>query len=304
LKISTRDLDSIAMLEDREYMRQPAYERRISFTVAILVVNAIVYFGLKAFGAPGVNLEDNYLALSLGGLKSGYVWELLTFQFLHANLMHLLFNCLTIFFVGRIVENALGGTKFLTLYFTSGVIGGLVQMLYALVLREDASVVGASAGAAGLIGAFALMAWDQQFTMIIYFIPVTMRGKTLFFGSVIVCLVWMMFLNSGIANAAHLGGLLAGFFYVRQIVQGRWHWPQWKLPARPAPPSELAAKYAGKKSAWRSGSIPPAEDLTADEFLQKEVDPILDKISENGIQSLTAREREILEKARSKMNKR
>ncbi|HXB58706.1 MAG TPA: DUF6576 domain-containing protein, partial [Candidatus Acidoferrales bacterium] len=62
--------------------------------------------------------------------------------------------------------------------------------------------------------------------------------------------------------------------------------------------------HAGKKSIWNKSKIPPDEDLSPAEYLQKEVDPILDKISAHGIQSLTAREREILEKARSKMNKR
>jgi hypothetical protein len=110
--------------------------------------------------------------------------------------------------------------------------------------------------------------------------------------------------GSHIANAAHLGGILAGAAYVLLIVQGRLHFPQWKEAARTSTPRELAARHAGKKSSWHSQSIPPAEDLTPDEFLQKEVDPILDKISARGIQSLTAREREILEKARSKMNRR
>ena len=79
--------------------------------------------------------------------------------------------------------------------------------------------------------------------------------------------------------------------------------PQWHLPARRVAPREFAARRAGKK-AWGSGAIPPDEDLSPDEYLQKEVDPILDKISASGIQSLTQREREILEKARSRMNKR
>ncbi len=92
---------------------------------------------------------------------------------------------------------------------------------------------------------------------------------------------------------------------MRQIFQGRWHLPQWKLPARRrSPPREFVATGAGKKPFWRPAADKPDEDLSADEFLQREVDPILDKISAHGIQSLTARERDILEKARAKMAKR
>lgn len=289
-------------------MRQSGYEPRISFTVGILIVNALVFLAQWILQVAHVqsagDIEDTYFALSFPGMAHGYIWQLLTFQFMHANLWHIVGNSLAIFFFGRTVETALGGRTFITLYFTSGVIGGLVQMLYAVIAHDTTSVVGASAGAAGLIGAFCLLAWDERFTILIYFfIPVSLRGKTMFIGSIVLFSAMMMNVNSHIANAAHLGGVLAGFFYVRQIVQGRWHLPQWKRAARTAAPRALAARSVGKKSFWNN-SVPPAEDLSPDEFLQKEVDPILDKISASGIQSLTTREREILEKARSRMNKR
>ena len=68
-------------------------------------------------------------------------------------------------------------------------------------------------------------------------------------------------------------------------------------------PREFVTTRAGKGKFWRSAANQPEEDLSTDEFVKSEVDPILDKISAHGIQSLTAREREILEKARSKMGK-
>lgn len=296
------------MLEDRDYMRPPSYEPRVSVTVSLLIINVIVYIvqliGINFLKAG--QFEDSYFALSLNGLKHGFVWQLLTFQFMHAGLLHLLLNSVALFLFGRAVEASIGARQFITLYFSSGVIGGLVQMLYTLIFRlsPDISVVGASAGVMGLAGAFALLNWGIPFTIFFYFFPVTINGKILFWVSLAFAVIGVMTPMSGVADAAHLGGLLTGFFYVRQIVQGRWHLPQWHLPVRQAPPREFAARRAGKKSAWGSGAIPPDEDLSADEYLQKEVDPILDKISARGIQSLTQREREILEKARSRMNKR
>jgi hypothetical protein len=202
------------------------------------------------------------------------------------------------------VESTIGGGRFLALYFTSGIIGGLVQILFALLTGLDGPVVGASAGAAGLIGAFSIISWNEEFTIFLYFFPLVMRGKTLLWVSIALAMVGMLTPRSGIANAAHLGGILTGVLYVLLIVQGRLHFPQWRLSSRLAAPRELAAKHAGRKSVWNTSKIPPDEDLSPAEYLQKEVDPILDKISAHGIQSLTAREREILEKARSKMNKR
>jgi Rhomboid family len=173
-------------------------------------------------------------------------------------------------------------------------------MLFALCLPNffGGAVVGASAGAYGLVAAFAVINWTERFTLLIYFIPVTMRGKTLLWGSIAFALICMANLNSGVANAAHLGGILTGFFFARRMFHGNW--PRLEIPSR-REPREVAAKSAGKYSFWRSAANKPDEELSADEFLQREVDPILEKISEHGIQSLTARERETLEKARAKM---
>ena len=290
-------------------MRQPAYhEPRFSLTIALLVVNAICFIiQLIALRIPqGWEIEQNYFALSLYGLEHYRIWQFLTFQFMHASWLHLIFNCLAIFFFGRSVETVLGRSRFLALYLSSGIIGGVVQMVFALKFPSfGGAVVGASAGAAGLIAAFAVLNWEERFTLLIYFIPVAMCGRTLFWASIGVTIICGFIPNTGVANAAHLGGILTGFLYVRQIVQGRWRLPQWKLPARRrSPPREFVVTGAGKKPFWRPAADKPDEDLPADEFLQREVDPILDKISAHGIHSLTNREREVLEKARTKMAKR
>jgi len=294
------------MLEDRDYMRQPAYhESRVSFTVALLIVNAVVFVIqlIVSQSVHGFEIEQKYFSLSLDGLKSGYVWQLLTYQFMHASWMHLIFNSLAIFFFGRSVETVLGRSRFLAVYFYSGILGGVLQMLFALCLSKyfGGSVVGASAGAYGLVAAFAVINWTERFTLLIYFIPVTMRGKTLLWVSIGLALVGLLTPGSGVANAAHLGGILTGYFCVRHVFQGRW--PQLEFPLR-REPRELAAKSTGKYTFWRSAASKPDEELSADEFLQREVDPILEKISAHGIHSLTARERETLEKARAKMQRR
>jgi membrane associated rhomboid family serine protease len=293
------------MLEDRDYMRQPAYhEPLVSFTVALLIINAAVFIVqlAAANSQPAAEIEYNYFSLSLTGLKHGFVWQLLTFQFMHAGWMHIIFNSLAIYFFGRPVETALGRRHFLTLYLSSGVIGGLVQMLFAYWIPSfDGPVVGASAGAYGLVAAFAILHWTERFTMLIYFIPVNMTGKILLAVSLGLAFLGMLMPNSGIANAAHLGGILTGGFYVRLFIQGQW--PDWKFSARRSAPRELSVRRAGKGALW-SSAVDKPDDESTDEFLKNEVDPILEKISAHGIHSLTAREREILEKARTKMVKR
>jgi len=278
------------MLDDRDYMRQPAYHEprvsfRVSFTVLLLILNGVVFLvECVVCGYPPIFSANNFFALSVEGLKHGFVWQMLTYQFMHAGLLHLLLNGWAIYVFGRAIEEALGWKKFLILFLTSGVIGGIFQALAALLWPGyfGGPVVGASAGGFGLVAAFAVLFPERELTLL--FLPVTFRAKTLLIVSAVLAVLGIVFPVSNIANAAHLGGMLTGVVFIRWFVQGR------RLPWQPP--------------LHRTRSRESEAELSADEFLQKEVDPILDKISAQGIQSLTAREREILEKARAKMAKR
>src|SRR5439155_803358 len=170
------------MLEDRQYMRRPSFGPRRSATVTLLLVNVVAFLVqlfLPTFTfLPLSDHFDEYFALSAQGLRHGYVWQLLTFQFMHAGWMHLLGNCLGIFFFGREVEEALGRKSFLTLYFSSGIVGGLFQALAGVLLGGNlaAQVVGASAGVFGLTAAFAVL-FPERVLMLFMLIP--MRAKFL-----------------------------------------------------------------------------------------------------------------------------
>jgi membrane associated rhomboid family serine protease len=295
------------MLEDRDYMRQPDYGSRASLTVALIVVNALVFFfELSVSGNPhSLFIEDHYFALSGEGLKNGFVWQLLTFQFMHAGLLHILANCWAIYVFGRAIEETLGRKKFLILYLSSGVVGGICQVLAGWLWPGlfGGPVVGASAGGLGLMAAYAVLFPERELLLLLFFVlPIRLSAKMLLMLSAVLALAGIIFPISHIANAAHLGGMLTGVIFIRLFVQGRWG--QWDFPSRRAAPRELVSTRAGKGSFWRSASDQPDEDLSTDEFVKSEVDPILDKISRQGIQSLTAREREILEKARERMAKR
>ncbi|MGO8836392.1 MAG: rhomboid family intramembrane serine protease [Limisphaerales bacterium] len=290
------------MLEDRDYMRQPEYGPRVSLTVMLLVVNAIV-FVIECFvlGYPPLFSSGNWFALSVGGLKHGFVWQLLTYQFMHANLWHILVNSWLIYLFGREIEATLGPKNLLVLFLAGGVVGGIFQVLAALLWPGlfGGPVVGASAGGVGLMAAYAVLFPERELTLL--FPPVTFRAKTLLIFSVVLAVLGIVFPINHVANAAHLGGMLTGVVFIRQFIQGR-SW-QSDFPSRRAGAGEFIARWAGKSSLWRSSANPPDEDLSTDEFVKSEVDPILDKISRHGIQSLTAGERKILEQARSRMAK-
>jgi membrane associated rhomboid family serine protease len=214
------------MIEDREYMRRSPTGVQWSPTIVLLVINATVWVcQLLAFRAGKTDFFDDYLALSLDGLKSGRVWQLLTFQFLHAVPMpwHLLLNSWAIFLFGRIVERSLGKWRMLRLYFLSGVMGGLVQMLCTWILPAhfgDAPIVGASAGASGLLAAFAVLLPNQRMVMLVYFIPVVVRAKTLLWLVMGLSVFGMIHPYGNIGHAAHLGGILTGFLFARLVMRG------------------------------------------------------------------------------------
>jgi membrane associated rhomboid family serine protease len=291
------------MLEDRYYMRRPTFRLHWSATVVLLLVNVVAFIlqsGVERFSNFPIN---GYFALSAEGLRHGFAWQLLTYQLMHGGWLHLLLNCWAIYVFGREVEETLGRKPFLTLYFTSGVIGGLFQALAGVLLGGAfaAPVVGASAGAFGLVAAFATLYPERPLMLLLFFIiPLNMRAKFLLLFSALLTLFGLVFPRDNIAHAAHLGGLLTGIVFVRYAIYWHWQWPRLRQTrSQPLRPLVKAPHRAAAQ--WGQSQPRVDEDLPPEEFLSKAVDPILDKISAHGIQSLTERERRILETAREKM---
>jgi membrane associated rhomboid family serine protease len=279
-------------------MRRDGFNARRSATLILLVVLAAVFVLQLAaerwFGLPYLD----YLALSSDGLRHGMVWQLFTFQFLHGNWLHLLLNGWAIYVFGRELEETIGVKRYLALYLLSGVAGGLLQAVAGLLVPRwfAGPVVGASAGVFGLIAAYASLHPERPLTLLLFFvIPVTLRAKYLLLLSAIIALLGILFPGGQIAHAAHLGGMIGGMAFVKHAMD--WRWP--RTSGRARPPAIVPMRSTGGGSTPRRGpETPPPDD-----FLSAEVDPILDKISAQGIQSLTEREREILESARKKMRR-
>jgi len=296
------------MLDDRHYMR-PEYRPRFSLgrimpLSVLLIVVLIIAYALEQIDIAyfhGAHLD--YLILSPAGLRHGHVWQLLTFQFLHNGLWHLFCNLLGVWFFGRFVEARLGRVHFLGLYFLSGIVGGLLQSLLGFIfpLLFGGPVVGASAGVFGLIAAFTTMEPESEILMFFLF---PLRAKYLFYISAGIALFFTIVPSEpGMAHAAHLGGILFGAAYVRWGVGSAWKWGAWN-PFRGKMRRERMIKAATvAPKLRRRPRLDEAPDLPSEEFISQEVDPILDKISAHGIQSLTDRERRILEAARAKMSK-
>ncbi len=281
-------------------MRESQYRSGRSVTLTLVIINAAVFMVQALLDRFSRFPTDYYFALSLEGLRHGFLWQFLSYQFMHGGLLHLVLNLFAIYTFGMEIEQALSRRSYLTLYLGSGIIGGLVQTLAGLLFggAYAAEVVGASAAAFGLAAAYSLL-FPDRLLLLFFIIPV--RAKYLIAIAGFMTVYGLLFPGGNIAHAAHLGGMLTGIFYIRYASRWNWRWPRFRLP-RSSP--RLVKVGPQKDRRWARVRSAEEEDMPADEFLSKEVDPILDKISASGIQSLTDRERRILEKARSKMARR
>ena len=304
------------MIADREYMREPESRGRGSVTIALVIANVLVFLVQLAVRnwSPSYPFDQNF-ALSLSGIRHGELWQLITFQFLHGGLLHLLLNCWALFLFGRELEEFLGRATFLKLYLFSGILGGVVQLLCALLAPRyfGGMLVGASAGVFGLVAAYAALFPEREFTVLIFFvIPVTLRAKMLLFWGAVIALVGAVTPGGNVAHAAHLGGMLGGLLFLNLARPAATAlggagalWDRFRFRwRRPLPPPSGSAHWQRLEWDAPAPGRRPAASTRPDQFMATEVDPILDKIAAHGIQSLTAEERQILEQARARMAKR
>jgi membrane associated rhomboid family serine protease len=214
------------MLSERDYMREPSRRRWLSATIVLIAIN-IVAFAFQYSLLPKL-IDPGYLALSLWGLQHGFVWQLLTYQFMHGGVPHLLLNCWALFVFGRGVEWAVGKTRFLILYFSGGIIGGLLQVLAAVLwphyFRPTEASVGASAGIFGVVASFAMLFPEQRLVMLLFYvIPINMRAKSFLWVVLVITALGISFpdsklallLGRNVAHFAHLGGILTGLAFTR-----------------------------------------------------------------------------------------
>lgn len=311
------------MLSDRTYMRDD-YPRQTTSVVTWLICTIVAGFILQNVAwrwlgdAPGRSF-DNLLALSASGLATGKIWTLLTYSILHSmsSFLHVVFNALWIFLLGRELLPLLGSKRFLWLY-GGGVVGGGILWL-TVNWNAHSMLVGASAGVCALLMVFAAINPNRPITLLLFFIvPVTIRPKWLviFIGGFdVLGFLFHEMVGSGgiggVAHSAHLGGFAIGWLFFRFVHTGNWsgfgaggtsmEMPRWmkRTPKHPAASGNYQVNV-GTKSASAPASRPASRHVD----LRDEVDRILDKINVSGFGALTDEEKRILDRAKDQMNRR
>jgi membrane associated rhomboid family serine protease len=159
---------------------------------------------------------------------------LVTSMFLHGGWLHILGNMLFLWVFGRNVEDLIGGTRFLALYMVTGVLAGVVQVVFNPFSRVP--TIGASGAIAGVMGAYLVKLPRSRINTLLFFIFVT----TVEIPAPFLLLFWfgMQFLNGigsltsadytggGVAWFAHVGGFIAGMVLVR-FFPDRRKWRSW-----------------------------------------------------------------------------
>ena len=237
----------------------------------ILMANVAIFL-LSALIPP---LKDVlYKWFSVFPVSLGYslqLWRLLSYQFLHSGLAHVFFNMLVLFFFGPILERLWGGRKFLVFYLTCGTAGGLlytVLVLLGLPYVGFGALVGASGAIYGILAAIALL-FPKMRVFLFGIFPIQMM-----YLAILLIVVSLLNVQTG-ANVggemAHLSGMVAGAV-----------WVFWEPQI-----SETLARWQYKKQ---------RNKFTAQDKLEAEVNRILDKIHKSGIESLSSKEKKVLDK--------
>lgn len=188
-----------------------AVQRLIIATTLAFAAQLVVRVPAAGLGAEALTLEY-WLGLNPALVKFGAVWQLVTYTFLHGGLLHLFFNMLTLYFFGPDVERILSTRQFFRFYLLCGAAGGLCQFGLAMLQRNDATTIGASGAALGVLAACAVAYPKREVHLFPLPFPLYMWA--------LAALFFVLSLTSdrsagGTAWAAHAGGMVFGFAYMK-----------------------------------------------------------------------------------------
>ncbi|MFI5220567.1 MAG: rhomboid family intramembrane serine protease [Bacteroidia bacterium] len=222
-------------------------------------------------------------------------WTLITYAFLHEEIMHILFNMLWLFWMGKIFTEYLGQKKLTAVYFLGAMSGAVLYILFFNIfpLFEDAVASSRTLGASASVLAITIAAATllPDYTIFLLLIgPVKLKyiaGIT-----VLLDLLSMSGGNAG-GHIAHLGGALFGFIYIKQLKKGN-DIAAWFIRITDFIQNMFSAKPKMKVAYSKKRKASDAEFLANKKSNQEIIDQILDKISKSGYGSLTKEERELL----------
>ncbi|MEN8148548.1 MAG: rhomboid family intramembrane serine protease [Planctomycetota bacterium] len=271
-------------IADRDWYRKQE-PRRISVS-SWSVVKILVAVNVACFLVQAMAYEAGWDPAHRGlGMKPDdvigrfHVWQLFTSMFLHAPgnpiPWHLVFNMFVLWMFGPYVEQRLGKWSFFRFYMLAGLAAGLAYVVFGFLRARFNPAIGASGAIMGVLVYFTMMN-PNAIVRFMFILPMKMKYATLLIVGMDLYFFAISPAGHGVANSAHLGGALFGFLYYRYGHRVDRYFTD----------LEIKSKVHAKKK--RSADL---------DRLQAQVDEMLEKISREGIDGLSPRERKFLTEA-------
>ncbi|HKG07504.1 MAG TPA: rhomboid family intramembrane serine protease [Pedobacter sp.] len=256
----------------------------IIFVVLALINLPLFLSGNGGLGYDGFIREYAGFPASISKLPVRF-YTIITYQFFHDGFFHLLFNMLWLFWMGRIFLEFQKPRAFHFVYLSGGVAGALLYLaaynIFPVFAQSvaGATVIGSSAAVMAIVVATATLLPDYSIRLLLFG---DVKLKYLAIAYVLLDLIGIASQNAG-GSFAHLGGALLGFTYIKMLKNGT----DWSSIFKRKPKLRVVKnESAGRPSKKNTSSID-----------QREIDAILDKISQSGYEKLTREEKETLFKA-------
>lgn len=181
---------------DAERVEEIFKPKKNIITISLIAINVLIYAYMLLFGQYE-NMINMFAVYGPYIVRYNEYYRLITGIFLHGDILHLLFNCYALFVIGSQIENFMGKTKYLIIYFVSAITGSLLSIL----LTKGVSI-GASGAIFGLMGPLLYFGYHYR-----VYLGTVLKSQII---PLIVINLIIGFASSGIDNFAHIGGLIGG----------------------------------------------------------------------------------------------
>jgi membrane associated rhomboid family serine protease len=188
----------------------------------LLIVNVAVF--LLQWATQGTRLDEvfNLLALQpVAVVRLFFVWQLVTYMFLHGGVWHILWNMLSLWMFGRELESTWGTRRFLQFYFFCGIGAGVFVVIANYLFGDPrVSTIGASGAIYGILIASAVL-WPDRVIYFNFLFPIKMK----WFVAIVGAIAFLGSFNprSGVSDVAHLSGMLFGYLYLKMPTVHGFH---------------------------------------------------------------------------------
>lgn len=253
---------------------------RTSKAVLYLLIISLSVFVVQNIPVFGKWIENfGYLQPSLV-MPGGQIWRLGTYLFLHGDLIHILFNMIGLWMFGVELEDMWGTRRFVYFYLITGIGSGILSLF--MVFLGDNPIIGASGAIYAILFTYAYYFPNRQ-VLLFFIIPVPVWLIVLLM--IFISLAGFLQMAGGISHITHLGGILLAFLYIRYYDYAI----NWNTHRKAVKAEKTMRQNTERK-------------IRKDRYFEEVIDPILKKISEQGMDSLTKEEKRKLDEA-SKNNK-